>query len=245
MTPIASVESPFKDKYGVPRQPILADNVQGKIKFIKDPDLKTAIKMLEGYSHLWVIFVFHSHGGKNWKPSIRPPKLGGRKKVGVLASRSPHRPNPIGISVVKIDGVEFKEDGSFDILISGMDLVDGTPVLDVKPYLPYTDAVVDAKVGWSAGEIKKYPVVFSEKAISFIDSVKESKKLQLAIQQILEIDPRPAYQQRENPIDQKKSQGTSYGIEIVGYEIKYRIQDFGIYIIDIYSAVEKSLIDRQ
>lgn len=234
MTPIAFVESPFKDKYGVPRQPILADNVQGKIKFAKDPDLKTAIKMLEGYSHLWVVFVFHSHGGKNWKPSIRPPKLGGRKKVGVLASRSPHRPNPIGISVVKIEGVEFKDDGTFDILISGIDLVDGTPVLDVKPYLPYTDAIPEAKVGWSSGEIKKYPVEFSKESLQTLAASKDSIKLQEAFRQVLQIDPRPAYQQREKPIDDEKTQGSNYGIEIAGYEIKYCIKNHGIFVVDIF-----------
>lgn len=234
MTPIAFVESPFKDKYGVPRQPILADNVQGKIKFVKDPDLVTAIKMLEGYSHLWVVFIFHSHGGKNWKPSIRPPKLGGRKKVGVLASRSPHRPNPIGISVVKIEEIISKDKDSLEILISGIDLVDGTPVLDVKPYLPYTDALPDAHVGWSSGEIKKHPVQFSKAAIDFIHTLKSQSKIQESIKQILEIDPRPAYQQREKPIDEKKTQGLSYGIEIAGYEVKYRIQDFGIYVFDIF-----------
>lgn len=234
MTPIAFVESPFKDKYGVPRQPILADNVQGKIKFVKDPDLKTAIKLIEGYSHLWVVFVFHSHGGKNWKPSIRPPKLGGRKKVGVLASRSPHRPNPIGISVVKIEGIDFKDDGSFDILISGIDLVDGTPVLDVKPYLPYTDAVPQAHVGWSSGEIRKYSVEFSEGVLEFLAAAAAGSNLKEIIKQILEIDPRPAYQQREKPVDSLETQGLLYGIEISNHEVKYKIENKGFLVVDIF-----------
>jgi tRNA-Thr(GGU) m(6)t(6)A37 methyltransferase TsaA len=233
--PIGFVESPFKDKYGVPRQPQLASSAKGKIKFRNDPDLVTALKTLEQFSHLWVIFVFHDHGGKNWKPSIRPPRLGGRTKVGVLSSRSPHRPNPIGISPVKIESLNIEADGGAEILISGLDLIDGTPVLDIKPYIPYADSIPSAHAGWAADDIKKYPVSFSDEAKSFLLSLNEQydEFLNLMIQ-VLEIDPRPAYQKRGAPIDQSGSEEQTYGIEISGFEVKYSIKEGGILVTKIY-----------
>lgn len=233
--PIGYVESPFKDKYGVPRQPQLASSAKGKIKLKNDPDLMTALKTLEQFSHLWVVFVFHEHGGKKWKPSIRPPRLGGRTKVGVLSSRSPHRPNPIGLSVVKIENINVSAENGAEIAISGLDLIDGTPVLDLKPYIPYADAIVDAEAGWASGEIKKYPVLFSEEAKGFIASVRETKPhFEELVTQILEIDPRPAYQKREFPVDQPHTQGQQYGIEIDDLEVKYSIAEGTFLVTTIY-----------
>lgn len=233
-TAIGSVESPFKDKYGVPRQPSLAQNIKGRIVLKKDPDLVTAIKDLNGYSHLWVVFVFHKHGGKNWKPSIRPPRLGGRQKVGILSSRSPHRPNPIGISVVQFHGIDELSDDQVALNISGMDLIDGTPVLDIKPYLPYTDAVPHAEVGWSKNTAQIVPVTFSEQALAVIQQHTDSRELSDCITQVLELDPRPGYQQRENPVSDEKSDGLSYGIEISGFEVKYTIKNKSLFVTTIY-----------
>lgn len=235
MSPIAVVRSPFKNKYGVPKQPVLGGSIKGSIEFRNDPDLLTAIKELEGFSHLWVVFVFHAHGGKNWKPSIRPPRLGGRQKVGVLSSRSPHRPNPIGISVVKIEEFKILDDRNFDIIISGMDLVDGTPVLDIKPYLPYTDSFSDASTGWASAENKIYAVKFSEQALQFLQGLENADDIHQLIEQILELDPRPAYQQRENPIGDKASEGLAYGMKISDFEVKYSLQSDGILVTDISS----------
>ena len=169
-TPIAHVQSPFKQRYGVPRQPGLAKNAIGLIQFKKDPDLKSALKTIEQFSHLWLVFVFHQHGGKKWKPSIRPPRLGGRTKVGVLASRSPHRPNPIGISVVKINKVDLENPQGPSIEVQGLDLLDGTPVLDVKPYIPYADAVPEAIAGWATPPINRLAVTYSQEALLFLQT---------------------------------------------------------------------------
>ncbi len=232
--PIGFVRSPFKDKYGVPRQPSLAIAAKGTIQFRNDPDLVTALKSVESFTHLWVIFVFHEHGGKNWKPSIRPPRLGGREKVGVLASRSPHRPNPIGISVVKIDKINLEAHGGPQIEISGIDVVDGTPVLDVKPYIPYADAFPEASSGWAHEDIKKYPVLLSEDSqIALLQIQAHKPEFEMVMRQMLEIDPRPAYQQREHPIGDASTTGRRYGIKIMGVEVKYEMGEDCIRVLSL------------
>lgn len=233
--PIAFVQSPFKERYGVPRQPGLVKNAIGRILFRKDPDLKTALKTLEQFSHLWVIFVFHNHGGNKWKPSIRPPRLGGRTKVGVLASRSPHRPNPIGISVVTIQKVILDNEEGPIIEIGGLDMIDGTPVLDVKPYIPYADAIADANPGWASVDIHRLAVSFSDKAHSFLsqrkkENVIEMDSLKELITEILELDPRPAYLKREEPASDARFWHKTYGIEISEHEVKYSFKEGGIFV---------------
>jgi tRNA-Thr(GGU) m(6)t(6)A37 methyltransferase TsaA len=240
-TPIGFVRSPFKDKFGIPRQSALAVAAKGVIKFNDDPDLITALKTIETFSHLWLVFVFHDHGGKNWKPSIRPPRLGGRTKVGVLASRSPHRPNPIGLSPVKIEKVDLHAAGGAEIVVAGLDLLDGTPILDVKPYLPYADAIAEAKAGWAEEIIQTFPLSFSVEAErALLEIAKTHPEFPALLQQILEIDPRPAYQKRDFSISAPESQGLRYGIEIADHEIKYVIEGGGLLVQQIYAATRKN-----
>src|SRR5262249_50831961 len=156
----------------------------------KNPDLKTAIRALDQFSHLWIIFVFHEHGSKNWKPSIRPPRLGGAKKVGVLASRSPHRPNPIGLSVVEIASLDADAEGGPEIHVRGVDLLDGTPVLDIKPYVPYADSYPAASAGWAEEAIVRTPVEFSERAELRLKDLKHLPDLRSLIIEMLGLDPR-------------------------------------------------------
>ncbi|WP_295901498.1 tRNA (N6-threonylcarbamoyladenosine(37)-N6)-methyltransferase TrmO [uncultured Bdellovibrio sp.] len=224
---IGIVRTPFKDKFGVPRQPGLAAEAKGVIKLNPDPDLKTALKSLEEFSHLWIVFVFHEHGGKNWKPSIRPPRLGGNRKVGVLASRSPHRPNPIGISAVSIEKIDLDAEGGAEIYVGGVDLIDGTPILDIKPYIPYADAIPEANAGWASGDIPRYPVQFTEDAEAEIAKrdPRGEKKLRALIIDILELDPRPAYQKRQLPVEDEKTWGTKYGFDVIGNDVKYEIRE--------------------
>jgi len=147
--PIGVIESCFKEKFGIPRQPGLARSVPAIIRLDKnDPFLAQSLRRLEEFSHLWVIYIFHEHGSRNWKPSIRPPRLGGAEKVGVLASRSPHRPNPIGLSAVELVRVDLQDPAGVAIHVRGGDFLDGSPVLDIKPYVPYADAFPDARAGW-------------------------------------------------------------------------------------------------
>lgn len=222
---IGFVRSPFQDRFGVPRQPGLASGARGSIQFISDPDIKTALRRIEEFSHLWIIFVFHDHGGNKWKPSIRPPRLGGSEKVGVLASRSPHRPNPVGISAVRIEKVDLDAAGGPEIFVSGLDLIEGTPVLDIKPYIPYADSIPEANAGWASGEIKRYPVKISEAAeqeFSKRDPKGELQLRKLALE-ILELDPRPAFQKSQFPLENSESKGRRYGFDVLGVDIKYEI----------------------
>jgi tRNA-Thr(GGU) m(6)t(6)A37 methyltransferase TsaA len=222
---IGEVRTPFPDKFGIPRQPGLVSQAKGVIKIHPDPDLKTALRSLEEFSHLWIVFVFHEHGGKSWKPSIRPPRLGGNVKVGVLASRSPHRPNPIGLSAVKLDKVDFDAEGGPEIHVSGVDLLDGTPVLDIKPYIPYADSIPDANAGWASAPIPRHPVKFTDEAEAeiFKRDPDGSRGLRALIVEVLELDPRPAYQARQVPVTDKKSWGTKHGFDLLGHDIKYEI----------------------
>lgn len=231
---IGVVRTPFRTKFGIPRQPGLAESAKGVIQLKNDPDIKTALRSLEEFSHLWIIFVFHEHGGKKWKPSIRPPRLGGARKVGVLSSRSPHRPNPIGMSVVAIEKIDLDAHDGPEIHVSGVDLLDGTPVLDIKPYIPYVDAVPKANSGWAEAPIERYDVVFSEEAENDLKAHETTSiNLRRMMIEILELDPRPAFQKRQIPVADSKSLGTKFGIEIQGFEVKYEITANGFLITSV------------
>lgn len=234
--PIGYVHSCFKEKFGIPRQPGLVKQAHGFIKLLDNPDLKTAIRALESFSHIWLIFVFHEHGSRNWKPSIRPPRLGGAKKVGVLASRSPHRPNPIGLSAVKLERIDPDAPGGPEIHVSGIDLLDGTPVLDLKPYIPYADSIAEANAGWAEEPIHRTEVEFTEQAVA---SIKKRSKLsgyenlKALIVEMLEIDPRPAFQKRRMPAENPEAQGTRYGFKLFEFDVKWEIQDQKFLVLDV------------
>lgn len=223
---IGFVQSPFKDRFGVPRQPGLASNARGIVKLSADPDLRTALRSLDSFTHIWIVFVFHAHGGAKWKPSIRPPRLGGAVKVGVLASRSPHRPNPIGISVCELAGIDLDAPGGPEIRVNGIDLIDGTPVLDIKPYIPYADSVPSAGAGWASAPIER-------RAVTFACTVPDDARA--LIIDVLELDPRPAFQKR-----QVTEVGSQFGIEIAGYEVKYEIAEGGFLVTSVTTS-ESSL----
>lgn len=236
--PIGYLESCFKEKFGIPRQPGLVNQAQGKLKLRADPNFKTAIRSLEGFSHLWLIFVFHEHGSRNWKPSIRPPRLGGAKKVGVLASRSPHRPNPIGLSVVALERIDLDATGGPEIHVSGVDLLDGTPILDLKPYIPYADSIPHARAGWAEDPIVRTPVEFSEQAEKSV-AIREDKhsNLKALILEMLELDPRPAFQKRRNPPSSPAAQGTQYGFKLFEFDVKWEIRDEKFIVLDVVDLI--------
>ena len=145
---IGLVHSPFKEKFGIPRQPGLVPEINAVLELLPPFDRPEAVSGLQGYSHIWVQFVFHQTIQDQWQPTVRPPRLGGNRRVGVFASRSPFRPNPIGLSVVKLDEVRCAA-GRVELALSGVDMMDGTPVLDVKPYIPYVDSIADALSGYA------------------------------------------------------------------------------------------------
>jgi tRNA-Thr(GGU) m(6)t(6)A37 methyltransferase TsaA len=198
---------------------------------------KTAVRGLEGFSHLWIVFVFHQHDAKNWKPSIRPPRLGGAKKIGVLASRSPHRPNPIGLSAVQLVKIDSDAPGGVELHLRGVDFLDGTPVLDIKPYIPYADSIPEATSGWAEETITRTPVEFTEQALQSIQRAGEKKypHLQELIIGMLELDPRPAFQKRKLSVENPESEGTRYGFRLFDFDVKWMIVSGVFRVLDVIS----------
>lgn len=224
--PIGVIHTPFREKFGVPRQSLMIDEARGIIKLNHDPDFLLALKHLDGFSNLWVIFLFHAHLEKSWRPTIRPPREGAPRKVGVFASRSPHRPNPIGISAVKLERINREAEDGIEIEISGVDFLDGTPVLDLKPYLPYADSIPNATSGWAEGEIPKYPVVFDEEPLRIAQA--QSKNFPRYVElvtQILEWDPRPTSQRIGFPVSDSRFNGMPFGLRIMDYDVQWIIDD--------------------
>lgn len=204
--PIAYVENDFNEKFGVPRQSGRAPSVISKIVFYPPYNDQNALRGIQEFSHLWLIFDFSLSHGKEFTPLIRPPRLGGNKKVGVFASRSPFRPNSMGLSCVKLLGVE---EGA--LIVSGADLVNGTPILDVKPYIPFTDCRVDA-VGSYADQNKDYKlnVVIPPDILALIPTDKV-----LPLTECLSDDPRPSYQDDDR----------EYGMAFSNFNVKFIVKD--------------------
>lgn len=224
--PIAIIKSPFTEKFGIPRQPRLSPNVKSCVILNAEHSSLDIIDGLEHASHLWLIFVFSECYEKGWKPKVRPPRLGGNKKLGVLATRSPYRPNPIGISAVKIENI-ICESGNLHIEVSGADLLDGTPILDIKPYIPYSDAIEEASHQFAGTFTQLHqPIFFSTQAQHACEQhlLDKGEQLSLIIEQILRCDPRPAYH-----TDSERE----YGISIYQWNVRWTINKQRIDILEI------------
>ncbi len=219
ITPVAIVRSPYKEKFGIPRQPQLAPDVEAIIELLPPFDRPEAITGLEQSSHIWLQFVFHQTINKGWKPTVRPPRLGGNQRMGVFATRATHRPNALGLSVVRL--LEVISSPKPALRISGCDLLDGTPVVDIKPYIPYVDAVSDATNTMAGEPPTPIEVVLSEQAQIDCDNAQVSQGIDLAklLRQILQQDPKPAYQ----AFDPERH----YGMNLFDLNIQwqYRLQD--------------------
>lgn len=235
---IGYIQTPFKQRFGIPHQPGISESAKGIIFLENNPDYLTAIKRLSDFSHIWIIFVFHNHGGNKWKPSIRPPRLGGAEKVGLFASRSPHRPNPIGISAVKLDHILIDDD-RVQIHVSGVDLLDGTPILDIKPYIPLADKIDHANQGWADIPVKKYPIEITDVAESTFKKIEEDAQIEIrnfAIEMI-QLDPRPAYQKRQIPVG-PENVGKKFGLTVKNFDVKYEITKEGFLITAVLPIIE-------
>lgn len=198
--PIGFVQSCFSEKFGIPRQPGLAPNAVGRIELSKKFSRTEMVKELDRFSHIWVHFVFHEAVEEGWRPTVRPPWLGGQKRVGVFASRSPHRPNFLGLSVVRLKGVTH-ENGKVFLEIAGIDMLDKTPVVDIRPYLPYSDVVQQADGGYTTSrETVEISVQFSDQADAFCSlyQSESGRRLKELIKDVLEQDPRPASQRKQD-----------------------------------------------
>jgi len=209
MKVIGHVSTCYGEKFGVPRQSGIVEQAWGELVFTPEFRNADAVRGLEGFSHVWVVFVFHQAVRDDWKSTVRPPRLGGNERIGVFASRSPFRPNPIGLSVVKLDKIDHDHPDGPVLHLSGVDLVDGTPVLDIKPYIPYADSLPDATRGYVTGAPEQLPVQW----VQDIQGVEA--EMRSLIEATLAADPRPAYQRDE--------EGREYGCAISGYNVRWRV----------------------
>ena len=205
---IAKIHTDFKEKFGIPRQSGLVDSLRARIVFEPEYRVKEALRGIEDFSHLWLIWEFSEAKRENWSPTVRPPRLGGNKRMGVFATRSPFRPNAIGLSSVRLIGIEHTESEGDVLIVSGADLLDGTPIFDIKPYLPFTDSHPDAKGGF-ADEKKEYhaDVIIPKDIANRIDE----KRLE-EIKELLLQDPRPSYRDDEE---------REYGMSYADFEISF------------------------
>jgi len=211
LSAIGEIISPYTEKFAIPRQPGLVTAAKSAIALSEDCNREEILRGLEGFSHIWIVFMFHKAMKADWKPMVRPPRLGGNKKVGVFASRSPFRPNPVGLSVVALSHIELHQK-RWHIYFEGGDILNGTPVVDIKPYIPYADSIPDASGGYAQEspntEVK---INFSAQAQQRLAELKlQHPTLQTLIEQVLAQQPQPAYQR-----DQDKTFGmTLYDINI-------------------------------
>lgn len=231
--PIGFLKSCFTEKFGVPRQSLMVDEATAILKLGADSRYRLAVKDLETFSHVWVIFVFHKNQKTEWRPLIEPPKEDLKEKVGVFASRSPDRPNPIGISVARLEKIDLDAPGGIEIHLRGLDLLDETPVLDIKPYVPYADSIPGASSGWAQGDIQRYAVAFSPASLDFLNGNTCHPRLMPLVQQMLEWDPRPTSQRKASPINAKSSSGLKFAFRILDCDVQWEIRDGGMYVTEI------------
>lgn len=211
--PIGTIRSCFTEKFGIPRQPGLAPAAQGQLILLPPFNTPEALVGLEGVSHLWVQFVFHQ-GYSGWKARVKMPRLGGNKTLGVFATRSPNRPNNIGLSVVQL--LSITREPQLILNLGGIDFLDGTPVLDIKPYLPYADVIPNARNDWASLEPVHNTVVFSALALQQLVVLSPGYScLQDLICQVLAQDPRPSYQR----LDHERH----YGMRLWDLDVHWRV----------------------
>ena len=220
MRPIARIRSDFSEKFGIPRQSGLVEELTATVVFepeFRDP---AALRGLEGFSRVWLIWEFSQAIREGWSPTVRPPRLGGNRRLGVFATRSPFRPNPIGLSCVRLEGVEWDTPDGPALIVSGADLVDGTPILDIKPYVPYADCRPEAKGGFAAAAPEGALAV--DIPPDLLERVPEDRRA--ALLGVLAQDPRPSYQ--DDP-------GRVYGFGFAGLEVRFRVEEGTLTVVDV------------
>jgi tRNA-Thr(GGU) m(6)t(6)A37 methyltransferase TsaA len=235
--PVGIVHSCFREKFGIPRQPGLVSEARATLELLPPYNSPEAVRGLEGFSHLWLIFVFHEIPAGRWQPTVRPPRLGGNQRLGVFATRSPFRPNPIGLSAVRLDRIEIDQ-SRVALHLAGVDLLDGTPVLDIKPYVPYADHIPDATGGFaSKAPEAALTVEFSPSSAAFCAAWPDGD-LRTLITQILRQDPRPAYE-RENTAPQR------YGMKLYDFDLRWEMRGDTAEVIEIIRpALRNQCVDR-
>ena len=212
ITPIAHIRTEFPEKFGIPRQSGLAASLRGTVVFEPEYRNADALRGLEGFSHIWLIWEFSANRKSDWQPTVRPPRLGGNAHMGVFATRSPYRPNPIGLSCVQVDSIDLQSEEGPVIYVKGADLMDGTPIFDIKPYIPYSDSRPDALGGFTdtAGDFL-LQVNFPAPLLLKIPEAKQKAAIS-----VLSHDPRPSYQHESDRI---------YGLTFAGFDIRFKVTD--------------------
>jgi len=218
---IGVIRSPYKEKFAVPRQPGLVKAVGGELHLLEPYNQSDAVRGLEGFSHVWLLFVFHQTMEGGWRPTVRPPRLGGNARMGVFATRSTFRPNPIGMSLVELKEIRC-EKNQVILQLGGLDLVDGTPVVDIKPYLPFAEALPQARAGYAQdAPAADMPVFFTDEVqAQLVKLEKRYPSLGQFICEVLAQDPRPAYRKEEDP-------GKSYAVWLLDFNVRWRVTERG------------------
>ena len=220
LTPIAHIRTDFGSKFGVPRQSGVVEELRARIVFepaYRNPD---ALRGMEDFSHLWLIWHFSEVKQETWSPTVRPPRLGGNTRMGVIATRSPYRPNPLGLSAVKIVALDLHTPEGPVITVAGADLMDGTPIFDIKPYLAYADSHPDAKGGFIEGLTDRSVQVKCDE--SLLTPLPEDTRRSLLA--VLAHDPRPTYQNDPDRV---------YGMEFGGYNVRFTVADGVLTVVDV------------
>ncbi|MBS0851864.1 tRNA (N6-threonylcarbamoyladenosine(37)-N6)-methyltransferase TrmO [Enterobacter sp. JGM127] len=218
---IGVIRSPYKEKFAVPRQPGLVKSGGGELHLIAPYNQADAVRGLEAFSHLWVLFIFHQTMEGGWRPTVRPPRLGGNARMGVFATRSTFRPNPVGMSLVELKGIRCQKEQVI-LELGGLDLVDGTPVVDIKPYLPFAEALPDARASYAQQAPQAdMPVYFTDAlAAELVHLEKRYPRLREFIVDVLAQDPRPAYRKEEDA-------GKAYAVWLLDFNVRWRVTDSG------------------
>ena len=217
---IARIETDFNTKFGLPRQSGLCEELKGRIVFEPEYRREEAFRGLEGFSHIWVLWKFSEAEREEWLPTVRPPRLGGNKRVGVFATRSPFRPNNIGLSCVKLEKIDYDSPDAPVLYVSGIDMMNGTPVFDVKPYVPVADCKTDATDGFTQ-YTKDYSLAvnFSDELLCILPEEKRA-----GAKQMLSLDPRPSYITDEERV---------FGVEYAGFDIRFKVKENMLTVCDV------------
>jgi tRNA-Thr(GGU) m(6)t(6)A37 methyltransferase TsaA len=230
LAPIGIIRSGFREKFGIPRQAGLAPAARATLELLPPYNQPAAVRGLEGFSHVWLVFVFHGIPMGRWQPTVRPPRLGGNRRLGVFAARSTFRPNPIGLSAVKLERITTGQ-GQVVLHLQGVDLLDETPVLDIKPYLPYADRIPEATGGFASEAPEPLTAVeFSPAAAAYCANwPHDDDDLRELLVQILRQDPRPAYERARRP-------PRRYGMRLFDCDVRWEMRDEAAYVTEILPA---------
>ncbi len=230
INPIGTLHSPFREKFGIPRQPGLAPHAISRLVLAPECARPECFAGLEAFSHLWLIFGFHATADQGWRPTVRPPRLGGNQRLGVFATRSMFRPNPLGLSVVELVGVATGESG-VELLLRGADLLDGTPIYDIKPYVPYADSLPEARGGFAPEAPVLLDVQWAEQALREAEQLGLEADTRALIDEVLAQDPRPAY--AGNAHDEARV----YGVWLAGCDVSFGIGAAGVSVLGVKRRV--------